>query len=228
MKLVRLITKTLDCGSRTARAHLAAGRVRVNGEIETSHARQLEPFDHVQVDHTILQARIPRYVALHKPSGHVSATTDPEHPTVIDLIDEPWADDLHLAGRLDRFTTGLVILTNDSQFSESLTLPQEKIPKVYHVKTDLPISAEAIAAFKKGMRFEKENATTAPAQIKITTPTSCRLTIYEGKHHQVKRMFARFGIKVTALHRESVGNIALGTLKSGEWHEFTVTSASRR
>ena len=155
------------------------------------------------------------------PSGHVSATSDPQHPTVIDLIDEPWACDLHLAGRLDRFTTGLVILTNDSQFSESLTLPQEKIPKVYHVETDLPISAEAIATFEKGMRFEKENATTAPAQVEITSPTSCRLTIYEGKHHQVKRMFARFHIKVTALHRESVGNIALGTLKPGEWRELT-------
>ncbi len=222
MKLERLLSKSLECGHRIARARLAAGVVWVNGKRETDGARLLGSFDRVEIDGRVLRARVPHYVALHKPSGHVSATIDAAHPTVLDLIDAPWADDLHLAGRLDRFTTGLVILTNDSRFSEGLTLPGSRVPKVYVVETDLPLSEAVVGAFGEGMRFEKENAMTAPAEVEPLGECRCRLTIYEGKHHQVKRMFARFGIKVTGLHREAIGGISLEGLPLGEWRELSV------
>ena len=143
---------------------------------------------------------------------------------MIALIDEPWADELHLAGRLDRFTTGLVILTNDSRFSEALTQPESKIPKVYHVQTDIPITQEAVTAFKAGIPFAKEGIRTQPAQVQWSeeqSPCSCILTIFEGKHHQVKRMFARFDIKVTSLHREAVGPISLSTLGEGKYRAIS-------
>jgi 16S rRNA pseudouridine516 synthase len=228
MKLERLVSKFLECGRRRARARLAAGLVRVNGESETDGARLLGPFDRVEVEEMIIQSRAPRYVALHKPSGYVSATVDPEHPTVIQLIGAPWAAELHLAGRLDRFTTGLVILTNDSRFSEGLTLPGRKVPKVYGVETDAPIPDDALAAFEEGMRFAKENITTEPALVARLGDRHCRLTIYEGKHHQVKRMFARFGIKVVRLHREAVGGISLEGLEEGEWRELEEGEVTRR
>jgi len=221
MKLERLISKSLECGCRGARARLARGGVRVNGRREADGGRWVGVFDRVEVEGHVVQARVPRYVALHKPSGHVSATVDPEHPTVIDLIDVPWAGELHLAGRLDRFTTGLVVLTNDSVFSEGLTDPGAKVPKVYVAETDTPIPAEVPAVFGNGMRFEKEKATLEPAVVELLSERCCRLTIHEGKHHQVKRMFARFGIRVVRLHRESVGPIALGCLASGAWRNLS-------
>lgn len=181
----------------------------MNGAVVTLSGHPIGTFDRVEFRGELLQARTPRHLALHKPAGVVSATSDPKHRTVIDLIDEPWRAELHLAGRLDRFTTGLVILTNDSAFSESLTAPGRRIPKGYLVETDKPITAEATDAIRAGIRFEKEDITTHPAEIELTGERSCDLTIYEGKHHQVKRMFARFDIKVTRLHRYRVGEFTM-------------------
>ena len=135
-----------------------------------------------------------------------------------DLIREPLAHELHLAGRLDRTTTGLVILTNDSTFSESLTRPGNRVPKRYLFETDKTITAEAIDSFRKGMSFAKQRIRTQPAIIVLLSETSCRLTIYEGKHHQIKRIFLRFGIRGTKLHRESIGSYVLpDNLAPGEY-----------
>ena len=217
MRLDRLIKSHQRWGKRQVRERLEAGEIRVNGSVVQSAATQIGKFDLVELGNDVLQANTRRAVMLNKPSGVVSATTDAEHETVIDLIKEKWAGELHLAGRLDRFTTGLVILTNDSSFSESLTEPEQKVGKVYLVGTDATITSAMITVFQNGMRFEKENVTTAPAQVERINDRKCRLTIYEGKHHQVKRMFACFGVKVISLHRERVGEFDLGDLAPGEW-----------
>ncbi|MDB4143600.1 16S rRNA pseudouridine(516) synthase [Akkermansiaceae bacterium] len=219
-RLDRLIWKFAGLGKPRIRAKIEAGEIRVNGEIAMSGAMEIGNFDLVEMGGEIVQNRIPRYLMLNKPPGVVSATIDAEHPTVIDLIKEPWAEELHLAGRLDRFTTGLLILTNDSRVSESITEPERKVGKRYRVGTDAPITAEMIALFKKGMWFTKEEVTTAPAQVELLDPQICLLTIYEGKHHQVKRMFAHFEVKVVTLHREAVGELAIGDLAEGEWRFF--------
>ncbi len=195
------------------------GRVTLNHQPTTDGAFEIGKFDHIVASGAILQENTRRIILLHKPAGILSATTDPIHRTVIDLIEEPWSQELHLAGRLDRATTGLIILTNDSRFSESLTHPERKIPKTYFVHTDQPIPTEALEKFRIGMSFEKENTRSQPALVDLLTETSCRLTIYEGLHHQIKRMFLRFGIRVTALHRESIGLYTLGNLQPGEWSE---------
>lgn len=217
MRLDRLIKSQKRWGKRQVRDLLEAGEVRVNGVIVESASTLIGKFDLVELSDKVLQSKTRRTVMLNKPSGVVSATRDAEHETVIDLIKERWAGELHLAGRLDRFTTGLVILTNDSSLSESLTEPEQKVGKVYLVGTDKPITSKMITVFQNGMRFAKENVTTAPAQVELMNDRKCRLTIYEGKHHQVKRMFARFDIKVVSLHRERVGEFDLGDLSSGEW-----------
>ena len=209
MRLDQLIRKATGRSGRALREVLRTSDVRVNGALATSPGQPVGRFDHVELDGLIVQANTARYLALHKPAGVVSATTDPEHRTVIDLIGEPWREELHLAGRLDRFTTGLVILTNDSDFSEALTLPGRKVPKGYRVETNRAITPDAAAAIRTGMRFDKENVTTHPAQLELAGERSCNLTIFEGKHHQVKRMFARFDIKVEALHRFRIGEIWL-------------------
>lgn len=222
MTISQFIAKKTGRGKRHAKSLLENGEVFLNHQSVTDGSLALAKFDHLIVSGEVLQSRIPRHLLLHKPAGIVSATTDTEHRTVIDLIDEPWAHELHLAGRLDRATTGLVILTNDSGFSESLTRPEEKIPKRYHVTTDQIIPTELIEKFRRGMSFDKEKTRSQPAIVEPLTATSLHLTIYEGLHHQIKRMFLRFQIRVTSLHRLSIGPYHLPTtLAPGQYQSFT-------
>lgn len=220
MNISQFIAKRSGLGRRYAKQLLEQGEVCLNGEIFSDGNLTLEKFDHLTVKGEILQARTARYLLLHKPIGILSATSDKTHRTVIDLIDESWASELHLSGRLDRATSGLIILTNDSHFSESLTSPENHVPKTYLVHTDLPIPENVLQQFRDGMSFEKENTRSTPAIVELLTETTCRLTIYEGLHHQIKRMFLRFGIRVTQLHRESIGPYDLDDLQPGEWKCF--------
>jgi 16S rRNA pseudouridine516 synthase len=224
MRLDRLVGKWAGMGKRRTRELFESGEVRVNGRVVERDQRGMAvgTFDRVEVGAEIVQARVPRSLMLHKPAGVVSATVDETHKTVIDLIETCWAPELHLAGRLDRFTTGLMILTNDGDFSRKLTDPGARVGKEYVVGTDRVIGDDVITAFESGLFFEKEGVTTAPAQVVRLGPRSCRLTIYEGKHHQVKRMFARFALKVVSLHRMAIGTIRLPEdLREGEWRELS-------
>ena len=217
----RLLRSWGQWGRKEAREQLSRNLVRVNGEIVSEASRLVGPFDRVQWQDSLVQAREARYLMLHKPLGVVSATTDSKHRTVIDLVEEDWADELHLAGRLDRFTSGLMVLTNDSRFSEALTEPRRKLGKRYRVRCDGPITEEVIRAFEEGICFAKEKMTTHPAQVELLSSEECLLTIYEGKHHQVKRMFAGFDLKVMALHREAMGSLELDEgLAEGQWRHL--------
>lgn len=190
----------------------------MNGVVVSDASVLVGNFDRVEWKETVVQKRVARSVMLHKPLGVVSATVDSEHRTVIDLIEEEWAGELHLAGRLDRFTTGLMVLTNDSVLSEALTEPSRKLGKRYRVSCDGAIGEDVVLAFKEGVWFAKEKMTTQPAQMEFLTEKECLLTIYEGKHHQVKRMFAGFGLKVIRLHREAMGPLVLdASLQEEQW-----------
>jgi 16S rRNA pseudouridine516 synthase len=159
---------------------------------------------------------------LHKPAGCVSATRDPQHPTVLDLIHEPDKDELHIAGRLDFNTTGLMLITNDGSWSRRLTQPQTKLPKVYYVETEQDIGPEYAIKFNEGLYFAFEDLTTQPAGLELLEPKCARLSIVEGRYHQVKRMFGHFDNKVLRLHRERMGSLVLDdTLKPGEYRPLT-------
>ena len=221
MTVAQFIAKQTRLGKRYAKGVLRRGEVFLNESRITDGSQDLGKFDKLKVAGKIIQSHVPRYLLLHKPVGILSANSDPTHRTVVDLIREPWARELHIAGRLDRATTGLVILTNDSTFSESLTQSEHKVPKTYHVDTEHSITGEAIAAFRGGMSFAKEKIRTHPALVIQLSENSCRLTIFEGKHHQIKRMFLRFGIRVTKLHRESIGPYVLPSdLAAGDYITF--------
>ena len=141
---------------------------------------------------------------------------------MIDLIDDPQKQTLHMAGRLDRGTSGLVLLTNDGRWSKRITDPRHKMPKVYVVETSEPISPDAVAAFAAGFHFHTENITTLPAVLELTGSHSARLSLIEGRYHQVKRMFHRVGNRVVKLHRERIGTLALPPdLAAGQWRHLT-------
>lgn len=210
MRLDRFLAN-LPCFNRQqVRLLLVERRVRVDGVAVADPKHEVRVFSRVEVDDQVLQAGRPaRYFMLHKPAGCVSATRDPEHPTVLDLIDEPDKDDLHIAGRLDFNTTGLLILTNDGQWSRRLTQPQTKLPKVYYVETEQPIEAGYVERFREGFYFAFEDLTTQPAELIPLGSHSARLSIVEGRYHQVKRMFGHYDNKVVRLHRESMGPLIL-------------------
>jgi len=224
LKLEDFISKRLAIGRRTARARILAGEVRFCGEPADDHRREVTRFDEVIVGGEIIQRSLPRlYLMLHKPAGILSATSDREHRTVLDLIDHPDKDTLHLAGRLDRSSTGLILLSNDGEWSESLTLPGRKVEKSYLVGTDRPIPPGAVARFAEGFHFPTEGITTLPARLEILAPDRARVILHEGRYHQIKRMFYRLdGIRLRSLHRERIGPLALpDDLPPGQWRHLS-------
>ncbi len=223
MRLDRFLSNFPKFSRLDARLLLAAGRVRVDGQQVTDGRVEIREFSRVELDERLLQAGKPaRYFMLYKPSGHVSATEHPEHPTVLNLLDEPDKHELHLGGRLDLTTTGLLLITNDGHWSRRLTLPGSKQPKVYHVETEHPIGAEYVETFAQGLYFAYEDLTTLPAQLEILDARCARLTLHEGRYHQVKRMFGHFQNRVLRLHRESVGPLKLDPwMRPGDYRSLT-------
>ena len=219
MRLDRFLSNLAQFNRQTARQLLASGRVQVDGVVVCEGLYNVSQFSRIEVDNQLLQAGKPaRYFMLHKPIGVVSATEHDEHRTVLDLLDEPDKADLHLAGRLDLNTSGLLLLTNDGQWSRRLTEPRSRLGKVYRVTTEQPISAEYIEVFAQGLYFAYEGLTTLPAELVILDSHSALLTLHEGRYHQVKRMFGHFQNKVIDLHRLSMGSIELDPqLASGQY-----------
>ena len=223
MRVDRFLSNLPQFNRQQARLLLIEKRVRVDGQIVSDPHHDIREFSRVELDEHVLQAGKPaRYFMLHKPPGCVSATQDPEHPTVLDLLNEADKHDLHIAGRLDFNTSGLMLITNDGHWSRHLTQPQTKLPKVYYVETEQDITDAYITRFEQGVYFAYEDLTTLPATLELLGPRSARLSIVEGRYHQVKRMFGYFDNKVVRLHRESIGPLMLDNrLAPGEYRALT-------
>ncbi len=223
MRLDRFLSKRPEFSRQDVRRLLLEGRVRVDGQAVSDGRYEVSAFNRIELDGQVLQQGYPaRYLMVHKPTGCVSATHDPQHNTVLDLLPAEEREGLHIAGRLDGNTTGLLLLTNDGQWSRRLTLPGSKLPKIYHVETAEPIGPEYIETFARGIYFAFEDLTTLPARLEILASHSARLTLVEGRYHQVKRMFGHFRNRVTRLHRESIGPIRLDpALQPGQYRPLT-------
>ena len=221
-RLDRFLTTRAGIHPRAVRPLLARGRVCVDGAPATGICQLIDEFSRVQLDDRVLQSRQGVYIMLHKPRGVVSATRDPRHRTVIELLDRDDRDTLHIAGRLDYNSTGLLLLTNDGRWSRGLNTPGNAVPKRYLVQLESPVSADYIAAFAAGMFFPYEGITTRPAQLRPIDSRSAEVVLQEGKYHQIKRMFGRFNNRVLALHRLAIGNLLLDpALAPGQYRELT-------
>lgn len=210
MKLSRILSNQNGTSRKRANALIAGGRVTVDERVCREPQLSVDRFSIVAVDGRPIHHSCPaRYLMLNKPPGYLSATVDDTHPTALELLDPDLRDGLHIGGRLDRASTGLLILTNDGTWSRRLTEPRIKIPKVYQVTTESAITPEAHRRFAEGIWFQHEQLRTSPARIEEISECRARVTIYEGRYHQVKRMFHAVGNRVTTLHRESMGSIRL-------------------
>lgn len=232
-RIDRFISKHLGINRRDIKLMLAQGRIVINNAVVREVSTIVEEFDHVVLDGELLKNKQPVYIMMNKPVGIVSATKDKLHKTVIDLLSEnlTYSDniqqELHIVGRLDLNTSGLLLLTNDSRWSRKLMAPEEKVNKVYQVTLQNDLTEDYISAFAEGMYFSFEGITTQPAQLTILSKKVAEVTLMEGKYHQVKRMFGRFRNPVLALHRSSVGNLILdANLLEGESRELTSEEVS--
>ncbi len=219
-RLDRTLTRLAGLSNAEARRLVVGGHVRLNRSLARDPSCPVSRFDTIVCRTQTLQEGMTRVaIMLHKPPGWVSATVDDQHPTVLDLIDHPAKASLHLAGRLDRSASGLVLLTNDGRWAERWTHPSRAVPKVYLVETTSPIPDDAEQQFGAGFWFAAEGVRTRPAVLERLGPCSARVTIIEGRWHQIKRMFHRLaGTRLASLHRERIGPFSLPVdLAPGRW-----------
>ena len=208
-RLDRFISQHLRVNRKDVRLMLARKRVSVDGVTAYNIDQAIDEFSLIVVDGQVLQANTPVYVMMNKPVGVVSATIDEQHRTVIDLLDRRDKNNLHIVGRLDLNSSGLLLLTNDGRWSRQLTSPQNKVTKVYRVTLENPLTEEYIHAFAEGMFFAYEGITTKPATLEIIADHVAQVSLTEGRYHQIKRMFGRFRNPVLELHRTAIGQLSL-------------------
>ncbi|MCD7861831.1 MAG: rRNA pseudouridine synthase [Oscillospiraceae bacterium] len=220
-RLDRLLSDAHGVSRREAKALLRAGRVTVNGVPERDPERKIDTScDTVAADGTALDLRPFHYYMLHKPAGILSATEDRTQKTMLELLPpEARRPGLAPVGRLDKDTTGLLLLTDDGALAHTLISPKRHVPKVYRALLDAPADAGMAAAFVAGLVLG-DGTRCLPAVLEPICGGAC-ITVYEGKYHQVKRMCAACGRTVMALHRERFGALTLdAALAPGQWREL--------
>jgi 16S rRNA pseudouridine516 synthase len=221
-RLDRFISEQMGINRRDVRPLLAQKRVVVDGSPATDINHVIDEFSHVTLDDQVLQDNTPSYVMMNKPVGVVSATKDEQHRTVIDLLERPDRHHLHIVGRLDFNSSGLLLLTNDGRWSRQLTTPENNITKLYRVTLKEPVTEAYIQAFSEGMYFPFEDITTRPAKLHIVSDYVAEVSLMEGRYHQIKRMFGRFDNEVLTLHRIAIGNLSLDpSLSPGQSRALT-------
>jgi len=225
MRLDKFICKSTELTRNEAKKLLKSGEVRVNGDVSKNAAMQVHENNTITVDGQTLSARTSRYYILHKVVDTICSNVDEVYPSILHYIEVDKAFDLHIAGRLDADTTGLVLVTDDGRWSHNVISPKKHCKKVYRVWLRDEISIDnlsnLIEKFKQGLQLQGEVSLTRPAILEHIADNEVLLTITEGKYHQVKRMFAAVGNRVIGLHREQIGNIKLDGLAPGEWRCLT-------
>ena len=222
-RLDKLLAGSGLVSRREAKQLVRQGRVTVNGAPPPSAEFKCDPGkDVICLDGQCVNCTRFRYLMLNKPAGVLSATRDNSQRTVLDLLPAPLrTPDLFPVGRLDKDTTGLLLLTNDGGWAHRILAPRSHVPKRYRAEVDGELDAADVAAFESGIRLA-DGTLCRPALLKREGPCTAVVTLYEGRYHQVKRMFAARGRTVTRLHRLSIGPLALdGTLTPGAFRELT-------
>lgn len=221
MRLDRLFSAVHGCSRSQAAALMRACRVQVNGGIAKSPSMNVSPKDEITLDGCRLDTRLSRHYMLYKPSGLLTASEDGRQETVMKLL-PPVCRTLGCmpVGRLDKDTTGILIFTTDGELAHRLLSPKRHVDKVYEALVDGCPDESDVQAFQEGVRLK--DFTALPATLEIIGENAVRVTVREGKYHQIKRMLGARGLNVLALKRLSFGPIPLDErLSAGECRELT-------
>ncbi len=221
MRFDALLARYGYCSRREAALWIKAGRCVANGETVASPAVKVDPADAL-VDGLPVEFPNGLYVALHKPVGYICSRNEPGR-LAFDLLPERWLrrkPAVSMAGRLDKETSGLLLLSDDGDFIHRMTSPKSHVPKTYAFTTSAPVPAEAAAPFASGELFlEGETKPCLPAALTLESPCSGTLVLHEGRYHQARRMLASVGAPVVTLCRTHIGALSLAglNLREGEW-----------
>ena len=197
-------------------------KVILNNEIITKSDIKIDiEKDKIKIDNKELRIQQYVYLILNKPKGYISATIDKSTPTVLDLVPEEYKHrNLFPAGRLDKDTTGLMIITDDGEFAHNILSPKKHVSKKYKVTIDIPLTEKMMEEFKKGIKLNDGDC--KPSVLEITGTHTGIVTLTEGRDHQIKRMFGCFGAAVLELERIAMGNLNIPSdLKEGDIRELT-------
>lgn len=220
MRLDKYICKSTELTKSQATLAINAGEIRVNGDVINNEATQVHENNRITLNGQRLKTRAFRYILMHKPLDTICSNVDEVYPSLFNYIDVEKVSELHIAGRLDADTTGLVLVTDDGRWSFNIITPNKQCEKVYRVGLRDPIADDTALKFENGVQLQGEKQLTLPAKLKVNSPKEVLLTITEGKYHQVKRMFAAVGNRVVSLHREKIGDVSLD-IEVGQWRYLT-------
>lgn len=234
-RLQKLIATAGIASRRHAEEMIAAGEVTINGQVVTTPGTKADPAqDHIKVRgrliNHLLQDREKIYVLLNKPRGYLTSLADPEgRPLVSELVPSAFGR-LHPVGRLDFNTEGLLLLTNDGEFTNFITSARNKVAKVYEVKAKGVPSEHAIERLRRGIALD-DGTRTAPAEIKATGDTDTNawfeVVLHEGRNQQIRRMFDAIGHSVVKLRRVQIGTLKDEQLAPKQWRLLTPAEVKR-
>ena len=226
-RLDKLLASQGMLSRREVKELITKGRVTIDGTVEKHPDRKVTGEEQIVVAGELLRVQRTLTLMLHKPQGVVSAARDARDKTVLELVPPEYRrKELFPAGRLDKDTTGLMILTDDGALAHEILAPQKHVPKRYRVTIDIPMTEEMVHRFAEGI--ELKDGRCQPAELTIESEDTGVVTLREGRYHQIKRMFGVFDAGVNALHRESIGGVALDpALAPGQWRELTAEEVER-
>ena len=210
------------CSRREVRIWLRDKRVRVAGELTKNAALKVDPAS-VTVDGKPLEHPGDILIMLNKPLGYVCSHDSNEGQLIYDLLPEIWlarSPQVVSVGRLDKDTTGLILITDQTALVQQLTSPKKHVNKVYLATVDKPLDQTIIEQFAAGVQLISETEPCLPAILEIIDTHTAKVTLNEGKYHQIRRMFAACDNHVVTLHREQFGEYILGDLAPGEWRDL--------
>ena len=217
-RLHKVMARAGVASRRVSEKMILAGRVSVNGQVVDTPGLLVHPQeDRISVDGVEISSPVHVYYALHKPVGYIStARDDRQRPKVTDLV--PRHPRVFPVGRLDRDTSGLLLLTNDGRLTHALTHPRYEVPKVYLVGTRTPLTARMLKTLSGGVMLTDGYA--KPDWVELLHNGEVRICIHLGKKRIVRRMFAQIGASVMRLHRESIAQLSLDGLGTSEWRHL--------
>ena len=219
MRLQKFLSRAGICSRRKGEEYIKAGWVKVNGKIVTELGVKVDPErDAVEVDSDAIRSdSAPTYIALNKPKGYVSSCDQQNEKIVLDLLDI--SQRVYPVGRLDKESTGLILLTNDGHLHHRLSHPSFNHEKEYEVTVAKPLPEGALRKLAKGLPMM--GTRTRPARVKRISARRFGIVLQEGKNRQIRRMIRKVGNQVTHLKRIRIANIKLGNLASGSWRYLT-------
>ena len=221
-RIDKIISSQTNYSRKDIKKIISQKRVTVNDKIILKSDIKINAdIDKIKIDNQIIEIKGYIYLILYKPEGYISATEDRSMKTVLDLVPEKYLNrNLFPAGRLDKDTTGLMIITDDGKFAHDILSPRKHVRKTYEVTLDIEVNEQMVKEFKTGVKLNDGEC--KPALMEITGKNTAKVTLTEGRYHQIKRMFGCFGGKVIKLHRIRFGNLDLPKdLKLGECRELT-------